>query len=270
MPREHNPDGARWVCLIYHDVTAADPRSGSAEFFAVSQARFGRQLDLIRDHGWRGCSIADALVDATRSVAISFDDGDLGQAVRAFPALAGRGMTATFFVTTAWIGTPGYASWEQLREMRAAGMSIQSHTHSHPFLSELSGEQLRTELRRSRDLLDERLGQRTTMLAFPGGDAPKRHLRGMLVDEGYSVLGTSRWGTNGPRATQAPQMIRRCTVRGSPSDADFLSVVRGDRWLSLRKQTRERVLAFARTSMGPTRYARWRRVVLGEGTSQTA
>ena len=51
-------------------------------YFSVSKARFERHLDLIRDAGMRGCSIAEAIANpGTARVAISFDDGDLGQAV---------------------------------------------------------------------------------------------------------------------------------------------------------------------------------------------
>ena len=253
-------EASRWVCLIYHDVTPHAPQAaGGPEYFAVSAEQFGRQLDLIRDAGLRGCSIADALARPANAVGISFDDGDLGQAVRAFPALAGRGMTATFFVTTAWVDTPKYASWAQLREMRAAGMSIQSHTHSHPFLSELDASALRDELRRSREILNERLGQDTTMIAFPGGDAPRSELRGMLQEEGYAVVGTSRWGRNHRAPRSGPHYIRRCTVRGAPADADFRAIITGDPWLNVQRQAREKALAWLRASLGPSRYARWRR-----------
>ena len=253
--------GARpWVCLIYHDVTPHTPAvTGGRDFFSVPADTFGRQLDLLRELGLTGKSIADMLADPAKAVGISFDDGDLGQAVRAFPALASRKMTATFFVTTSWMETPNYASWAQLREMRAAGMSIQSHTHTHPFLSELDEKRLRDELRRSREILDEKLGQRTTMLAFPGGDAPRPELRHLLVEEGYEVIGTSRWGRNVVQGAAAPRYIRRCTVRGAPPDAAFLAIASGDQWLSLKKQARESVLAFLRSSLGPTRYATWRR-----------
>lgn len=246
---------------MYHNVEPALPsRNGGAGFFSVSQAGFGRQLSRLDALGLRGCSIADLLGSGEMNrVAISFDDGDAGQADRAFPALASRGMTATFFVTTDWIGRPGYASWDQLREMSSAGMSIQSHTHTHPFLSELNADALRDELRRSRDLLNEQLDQRTSMIALPGGDAPRRELRGLLSDEGFTVVATSRWGVNRRGSRLLPLYINRCTVRGELSDAAFEAMARGSALLRFRKRSRERVLAFVRASLGPTRYARWRR-----------
>ncbi len=266
VPAAHGPAAsgrAPWTCLIYHDVTPGSPGiTGGRDYFSVSAATFARQLEIVQELGFRGCSIADALAHPGDAVAISFDDGDLGQAVRAFPALAARGMTATFFVTTLWVGTPNYASWSQLREMKAAGMSIQSHTHSHPFLSELDATRLRAELRTSREILDERLEQQTTMIAYPGGDAPRAGLRGMLVEENYEVVATSRWGRNSATAAARPRFIRRCTVRGAPDEDLFEATVTGDVWLSMKKQARERILSFVRSSLGPSRYARWRRGVL--------
>jgi peptidoglycan/xylan/chitin deacetylase (PgdA/CDA1 family) len=246
---------------MYHDVTpGAEASGGGKVYFSVSASRFERQLDLIRDAGMRGCSIADAIANpGTPRVAISFDDGDLGQAVRGFPALAARGMTATFFVTTSWIGKPSYASWAQLREMRAAGMAIESHTHSHPFLSELDASALRDELTRSRDLIDEHLDQHTTQLAFPGGDAPKRELRAMLSEAGYAVIGTSRWGVNTDGESGSPRYIARCTVRGETDDAAFMAIASANRWLATKKRARETVLRVARTAIGPSRYAKLRR-----------
>ena len=266
LPARRRP----WICLIYHDVTTgAEWRSPGKRYFSVPAGAFGRQLDLIREMGLRGSSIAEAMAGRQDAVAISFDDGDLGQAVRAFPALASRNMTATFFVTTSWVGTPDYASWDQLREMRAAGMSIQSHTHSHPFLSELDEPRLREELRRSREILDTQLGQRTNEIAFPGGDAPRADLAHVLLEEGYDVVSTSRWGRNTPWVGPRPAYIRRCTVRGEPADADFQRIVRGDGWLGFQRQARERLLALIRSSLGPTRYARWRKRVLGAAPQAT-
>lgn len=251
---------------MYHDVTT-EPQRNVFDYFAVSESSFARQLDIIQELQLRGCSIAQAIEQPDNAVAISFDDGNLGQAERAFPALVARHMTATFFVTTSWVGSPGYASWQQLEEMRAAGMSIQSHTHTHPFLSELDAAGVREELRRARDLLDSKLGQRTTMIALPGGDAPRTALRRIIAEEGYEVVAMSRWGTNGPLDARKPFNVKRCTVRGNPDDATFSAIVRGDAWLKIRKQAREHVLAFVRASLGPSRYARWRRSVLNNGRS---
>jgi peptidoglycan/xylan/chitin deacetylase (PgdA/CDA1 family) len=168
-------------------------------------------------------------------------------------------MTATFFVVTDWVGTEGFISWDQLREMREWGMSIQSHSKSHPHLSELDGEALRFELEESRREIDAALGQRTTEIALPGGNAPKPHLRRVIGASGYEAVASSRWGANPDRSGQTPRRIHRCNV---PRDIDAelaARIVKGDRALVIRHYPREAVLNGVRALLGADRYARWRR-----------
>ncbi len=256
----------RWVCLLYHDVSVGPAHvSGGKEHFSVGATAFGAQLDMLKAEGYAGLSIAEAFRHQGPCVGISFDDGDIGQYARAFPALASRGMTATFFITTSWVGTPGYASWPQLKEMRAAGMSIQSHTHSHPFLSELSAARLTEEFRASKRALDDQLGQDTDTLAFPGGDMPQPALRSLLAEAGYRFVATSRWGLNHAAAPGEAGLVwvRRCTVRGTPALGWLKDVARGDPWIAAPRMLREELLHRLRSTLGPTRYARWRRRFLG-------
>ncbi len=246
-----------WVCLLYHDVA-----SRQTDYFATPAPAFAAQLDAVRAAGYRGGSIAAALAarPEDRSLAISFDDGNLGQFAAAFPALAERGMTATFFITTSWVGRPGYVTWDHLRQMRDAGMSIQSHTRTHPFLSELGASALAEELRAAKHDLDQALGQDTDMLALPGGDFPRRRFAPLVREAGYRVVATSIWGVNrGVGTRDGWTEVRRCTVRGEPPLDEFRRVAAGDPALGRLRRGRERVLGTLRRSLGPSRYARWRR-----------
>lgn len=255
---------AEWVALMYHDVRpGADAGGGGPDRFTTTLASFERALDLVASLGYRGCSVTDALrAPGVRRVAITFDDGALGQYEHAAPALLARGMTATFYITTDWVGLPGFMSWAQLRELRAHGMSIQSHSRSHPFLSECNAAALRDELSGSKAALDDALGQDTTEISLPGGDAPTRANRPLLAECGYEVVACSRWGTNAEVRVGSAGWIRRCTVRGNPSTEWLERVIGGDRWLALRRVPRESALGWIRSSLGPTRYADWRRRLL--------
>ena len=163
-----------------------------------------------------------------------------------------RGMTATFFVTTDWIGKPGFASWDELRDMKAAGMSIQSHSHTHPLLASVDRARARSELVESKRLLDQGLGQDTDTFALPGGSLPAGDWRGLFADAGYRWVATSQWGVNSP--DPGPPTIRRCTICGDVSSAWFERVLRGDRRLAAGRMARERLLAAVRNLLGPTRY----------------
>lgn len=65
---------------------------------------------------------------------------------------------------------PPFMNWEQVREMRSAGMDIGSHTHSHTPLARLTPDQQRTELGTSRAVLESELREPIRAVAYPVGD----------------------------------------------------------------------------------------------------
>ncbi len=252
-----------WVALCYHDVQpGATALGGGPDRFSVPLEAFELMLDRIAANGMRGCSLANALMDGSRpQVAITFDDANLGQYLHAMPALRSRGMTATVYACIEWVGRPGYMDWAQLREIVSWGMSVQSHSWSHPFLSECGARRLERELGDSKKRLDDELGQDTTEIAFPGGDAPARRLRPLIAAAGYRTAVGTRWGVNaGP--PDRGKFVRRCTVRGRLTRELADRYVRADAGLAWRNHPKEVVLRSLRTTLGPSRYARWRRNVL--------
>lgn len=252
-----------WVALVYHDVVPeTSAEGGGPERFFVPAAMFERMLDIIREQGHQGCSVARAIqARGQPRVAITFDDAPAGVFAHAIPALRARGMTATIYTVTDWVGRPGFMTWDQLRQAAAWGMSIQSHTRSHPFLSELDEPALRAELAESKATLDRELGQQTTEIAFPGGNAPRRALRHVMRDLGYQVAVGTRWGRNAD--VDAPRgIIRRCTVRGAITPEQARRFVQGDPWLALTRHPKELALRTIRATLGASRYSRWRRGLL--------
>jgi peptidoglycan/xylan/chitin deacetylase (PgdA/CDA1 family) len=249
---------------MYHEVPQAHDEAARS-YFAVPVERFADQMARLRDEGLRAVSLETML--ETRDpdlVALTFDDGHQTHYASAFPVLAAMGFSATFFVTTGWVGRRASVSWNQLQEMAAAGMSIQSHTHTHPFLSALDGESVARELRESKRQLDEHLAQDTVTLALPGGDAPRRRYSDAIATSGYRIVATSAWGTNAwaLRGAGAPVVVRRYTVRQDTSLKRFADLAMGlSPWWS-REGLRLRTLNEVRRVFGPERYARWRRALL--------
>jgi len=60
-------------------------------------------------------------------------------------------------------------TWEQVREMVAAGISAGSHTMTHPFLSRVSAGDLVHELGESKQLIEARTDTRVDVIAYPNG-----------------------------------------------------------------------------------------------------
>jgi peptidoglycan/xylan/chitin deacetylase (PgdA/CDA1 family) len=174
----------RRVVLCYHSV---DPSPGP---LSLSPELFDEHLAWLQRH----CRVValDDLVGRTGQggapdVAITFDDGYADNRLHAARLLAARGMTATFFVTAGFLArdervmahlariwaTPLQRlrplSWSDVAEMRAAGMGIGSHTWSHRNLARLSPSDAETELRRSREVIEERVGEAVRAVAYPWG-----------------------------------------------------------------------------------------------------
>ncbi len=260
---DHHAQNLPWIALCYHDVQpGATALGGGPERFSVPVDAFALMLDTIAAQGMQGCSLERAFdVVAGPRVAITFDDATLGQFEHAMPALRSRGMTATVYAVIDWVGRPGFMTWDQLREIKSWGMSVQSHSWSHPFLSECDADRLRRELGGSKARIDEELVQDTREIAFPGGDAPPRRLRRLIAEAGYSTPVGTRWGVNTGQPLPG-RFVRRCTVRGGLTREVALKYLSADPVLAWQQQPKEFVLRGVRATLGASRYARWRRRLL--------
>lgn len=88
-------------------------------------------------------------IDPTKPmVAISFDDGAVGSdltdpSMRIINAIADSGFHSTFFYVGDWISNSGRE--EEVRYAFSKGMEIANHTTSHPYLTQKSADEIRSE-----------------------------------------------------------------------------------------------------------------------------
>jgi peptidoglycan/xylan/chitin deacetylase (PgdA/CDA1 family) len=191
-------------------------------------------------------------------VIVTFDDGDVTAHRAAFPRLAAARASADFFVNPAQVGTAGYATWAELREMSDGGMSIQSHGLDHRvFLTELPPARLRDDLRRARLEIEEHVGRPVTLLAPAGGREPAR-LADVAREVGYTHVMNSRPGSvrEGDGAT-----LGRLAVTSRLADATLESWLRGGPAL-WQAQARYAVLDLAKRALGDDGYRSVRRLLL--------
>jgi len=97
-------------------------------------------------------------------------------------------------------------AWAEAREMQANGIEIGSHTLTHPILTQVGEERLRSELRESRSRLEEVLKRRVEQFCYPNGDHDER-VRREVARAGYRVAVTCVGGLN--KRGDDPLTLRR-------------------------------------------------------------
>lgn len=87
-------------------------------------------------------------------------------------------------------------SWENLRAVRAGGVAIGSHSHSHSILSQLPVTAQRRELAESKALLEKRLGAPVRSIAYPVGEYTHFHqeTKALVRELGFSAAFSFRTG----------------------------------------------------------------------------
>lgn len=157
------------------------------------------------------------------TVVLTFDDGLASAYEIAYPRLREAGLRAEFFVNTATLGKAGFLNWNQITEMQSSGMSFQSHSRDHVYLTWLSTPALEMQLKDSKQILEERLGRPVEFLSAPYGDLNARVVE-LAQQVGYrAVCSTRSWP-----ATPGTQKVNRVAIYSHNTPADLSRLLTGD------------------------------------------
>ncbi len=183
--------------LVYHHVRKQQGwgKSTWSWKMTVTPETFEKQMQWLNDHSYAAIDL-DTYVSIMKGdtpgpqkpVVITFDDNNASQYAIAYPSLKKHGLMAVFYVITGRIGVGDLLSNDQLKEMAADGMDIESHTVTHRVLTGLSMSELDKELQNSRKTLEDLLGKPVRHVAYPGTSHNKT-VREHAASAGY-VTGT--------------------------------------------------------------------------------
>jgi peptidoglycan/xylan/chitin deacetylase (PgdA/CDA1 family) len=156
-----------------------------------------------------------------KSLLITMDDGYKSVYEVAYPILKKYGFTATLFIYTNFVGVSKLAiTWDQLKEMKADGFSIGSHTIYHSDLTmPKDGEteadwmaRINRELHGSKKIIDKKLRQDTYLLAYPYGKYDQRSIK-IAKEAGYKIAMSVQRGGNpffaNPLYLRRDQILRK-------------------------------------------------------------
>ncbi len=221
--------------LMYHKVNDLWPNPTT-----VPTAVFDAQMSLLGELGYVTVSL-DAVLDhylrgaplPPKAVLLTFDDGYRDNLENALPILRRHGFPAVLFVPIGFLDDarplPHEESlrllgirnetvdWDELAELEAGGVRIESHGIGHKPLSELEPGEATREIALSKLRLEQRLGREVEAFAFVKGSlADYRPEHASLVQQaGYKLAFTSVSGANTPSRDRF--RLRRYNVEPYPA-----------------------------------------------------
>lgn len=175
------------IILYYHCVTPEGRR------------KFAKQMDmLLRNAIPVSVDRTEPLETGKHYAAVTFDDGFNNVGEQAVPELIERRIPATIFVmsdllgqTPGWKGYPGkFMSLDELRCLPDDLIRLGSHTRTHPFLPRLAEKDAVDEICSSRVRLEQMLGRKCNLFAFPYGAFNDHHIS-ICRDAGYERIFTT-------------------------------------------------------------------------------
>lgn len=165
--------------LMYHSVhNMAESEAANANLI-VDPKTFESHLKALKKAGYYTLTPKEAyrvlvqheIPKGKKIVWLTFDDGVEDFYTIVYPLLKKYKMTATNNIITDFTKNEkeNVLTFDQIKEMKHAGLTFESHTVNHPDLANSSLETQKNELVASKRLLDKVLGQNTSVIVYPSG-----------------------------------------------------------------------------------------------------
>lgn len=169
--------------LTYHNFEPVKPG-----IVTISTARFEEQMQYIKEHGYTIIPLKEAVAYLqgkkkslpAKPVVITIDDGRITVYQYLLPIAKKYKIPVTLFIYPSITSHESYAmTWEQIKELQKTGLfDIQSHTFTHPDFNEdqqqmtpaAFQQSVKMELVDSKKILEDKLGIKVTLLAWPFGN----------------------------------------------------------------------------------------------------
>jgi peptidoglycan/xylan/chitin deacetylase (PgdA/CDA1 family) len=180
--------------LVYHRVGVGERE------IDLPLADFERQMAYLSERE-RVLTLDQALEDDGGGVVVTIDDGFRDFHEHVVPVLERHGVPAILYLATGLVedgSADDRLTWSNLEDAVATGLvTVGSHTHSHAELSKASEALAEEEMRRSRDLIEDRLGSACRHFAYPwavGSPEADRAARRLFQTAALGAWRTNRRG----------------------------------------------------------------------------
>ncbi len=188
--------------LTYHSI--GPRRVVEMAPYEVEQSAFADQMAYLADAGYTpipAATLGAWLRDPNcvplppKPVVITFDDGYANFAL-ALEVLERHAFPAALYVPTAYVGSTStwlrspdgaamqLMSWGDLADVARRGVEVASHGHVHRPVDERPAAEVRADVVRSKELLEDAIGREVSSFAYPHGHNDARGRRA-VAEAGY-------------------------------------------------------------------------------------
>ena len=201
----------RGAVLVYHSVDNNVKRGNDPDKINVSPVRFREHMAYIAKRKDR--------------FTVTFDDSYGNVYLNAFPIVQEYGIRSTVFVLTDFVDkklsmdnffngirSPEPLTWDEINEMKSAGLEIGCHSGAHKNVAQLNKETLQREIASSRKRILDMTGTSARSFAYPFGNADSFNERteSALKKSGYERIYTNIMGMD--NSGSEPFRIRRIRI----------------------------------------------------------
>lgn len=182
--------------LLYHSISDHDSGDPS---LVIAKKHFARQMKYIFEHGYEPVFLSCVIQTHKEGknipsnwIVLTFDDGKADFYSAVYPLLKAYGFKVVLFVSPGRLEPSNeFCTWAQLKEMKNSGLvEIGAHGLYHDPLTRLSPPEAEYRLARSKAILEEKLGGKITLMAYPYG-AFSDQVRELVKKAGYeAAVGT--------------------------------------------------------------------------------
>jgi|GEM_PF-2217830 len=179
--------------IMYHNI------DGDSDY-SISSADFIKELDYLKEQNYQTLTLDEIIAfregkefpTSQKVIALTFDDGYNSLYHIAYPELKKRGFHAIAFVSP----IKSEVTSSEIYEMSDSGViEIGSHLMTHKTSTEpYTDEEMSTEMRESKHILEEIVGKPVIAMAWPGGIHRDGSIdRDLAKGEGYTAV-FEAWG----------------------------------------------------------------------------
>ena len=181
--------------LMYHSIS--QHKQSDKDVYSLSQQDFVQHVELLHElHKTENSKIVKLDSTDRSGVTITFDDGYRDTLTIAAQTLADKNLPFTVFVSSANItsGDSKFLNRQELIELsNISGATIGSHGHAHTHLAKMPSQDVTSDLKHSKDWLEQIVQKPVTTLSYPHGSYNNDVVR-IASEIGFECAATSKWG----------------------------------------------------------------------------